>query len=50
MVRALGRANARNELVRVPGAAVPGVLAPTIFFLGLNGVFGNLIQLRWLTE
>jgi ABC transporter DrrB family efflux protein len=39
-------ARARNELVRVPGAAVPGVLAPTIFYLGLNGVFGNLIELR----
>jgi len=38
-------ARARNELVRVPGAAIPGVLAPTIFFLGLNGVFGALIQL-----
>ncbi|MBA2524131.1 MAG: hypothetical protein H0V25_12505, partial [Solirubrobacterales bacterium] len=25
-----------NELVRVPGAAIPGVLAPTIFFLGLT--------------
>jgi ABC-2 type transport system permease protein len=37
---------ARNEILRVPGAAIPGVLAPTIFFLGLNGVFGNLIQLR----
>jgi ABC-type multidrug transport system permease subunit len=37
---------ARNELVRVPGAAIPGVLAPTIFFLGLNGVFGALTQLR----
>jgi ABC transporter DrrB family efflux protein len=36
----------RNELLRVPGAAIPGVLAPTIFFLGLNGVFGNLTQLR----
>ena len=36
----------RNELIRVPGAAIPGVLAPTIFFLGLNGVFGNLVQLR----
>lgn len=24
---------------------MPGVLAPTIFFLGLNGVFGNLTQL-----
>jgi ABC-type multidrug transport system permease subunit len=36
---------ARNELLRVPGAAIPGVLAPTIFYLGLNGVFGNLIKL-----
>jgi ABC-type multidrug transport system permease subunit len=45
MIRAL-IARARNELVRVPGAAVPGVLAPTIFYLGLNGVFGNLIELR----
>jgi len=32
----------RNELLRVPGAAIPGVLAPTIFFLGLTAVFGNL--------
>ncbi|HEY1284689.1 MAG TPA: ABC transporter permease [Solirubrobacterales bacterium] len=39
-------ARARNELVRVPGAAIPGVLAPTIFFLGLNGVFGALTQLQ----
>jgi ABC-2 type transport system permease protein len=39
-------ARAKNELVRVPGAAIPGVLAPTIFFLGLNGVFGALIDLR----
>ncbi len=39
-------ARAENELVRVPGAAIPGVLAPTIFFLGLNGVFGALTQLR----
>jgi ABC-type multidrug transport system permease subunit len=36
----------KNELVRVPGAAIPGVLAPTIFFLGLNGVFGALTQLN----
>ncbi|HEX7278546.1 MAG TPA: ABC transporter permease [Solirubrobacterales bacterium] len=36
----------KNELIRVPGAAIPGVLAPTIFFLGLNGVFGALTQLR----
>ncbi len=44
-IRAL-MARSRNELVRVPGAAIPGVLAPTIFFLGLNGVFGALTQLR----
>jgi len=37
---------AKNELIRVPGAAIPGVLAPTIFFLGLNGVFGALTQLQ----
>jgi ABC-type multidrug transport system permease subunit len=37
---------AKNELVRVPGAAIPGVLAPTIFFLGLNGVFGALTHLN----
>jgi ABC-2 type transport system permease protein len=36
---------ARNELLRVPGAAIPAILAPTIFFLGLNGVFGNLTEL-----
>ncbi|MBW8058786.1 MAG: ABC transporter permease [Solirubrobacterales bacterium] len=40
---------AKNELLRVPGAAVPGVLAPTIFFLGLNGVFGSLTQLSGFT-
>ena len=39
-------ARSKNELVRVPGAAIPGVLAPTIFFLGLNGVFGALTHLR----
>ena len=42
-------ARSRNELLRVPGAAVPGVLAPTIFFLGLNGVFGSLTQLTGFT-
>lgn len=36
---------ARNELLRVPGAAIPGVLAPTIFFLGLTSVFGSLALL-----
>ena len=29
----------------MPGAAIPGVLAPTIFFLGLTAVFGNLTHL-----
>jgi ABC-2 type transport system permease protein len=42
-------ARARNELLRVPGAAIPGVLAPTIFFLGLNGVFGALTGLNGFT-
>src|SRR4051794_41945375 len=45
MIAAL-MARAKNELIRVPGAAIPGGLAPTIFFLGLNGVFGALTQLR----
>jgi ABC-type multidrug transport system permease subunit len=40
-VRALVR-RAANEILRVPGAAIPGVLAPTIFFLGLTSVFGAL--------
>ena len=44
-IKALVR-RALNEITRVPGAAIPGVLAPTIFFLGLNGVFGSLVQLR----
>ena len=44
-VTALVRRSA-NELVRVPGAAIPGVLAPTIFFVGLTSVFGNLTDQR----
>lgn len=44
-IRAL-MVRSKNELLRVPGAAIPGVLAPTIFFLGLNGVFGALTQLN----
>jgi ABC-type multidrug transport system permease subunit len=43
-VRALIR-RAANEILRVPGAAIPGVLAPTIFFLGLTSVFGALDHL-----
>jgi ABC-2 type transport system permease protein len=38
-----------NELVRVPGAAIPGVLAPTIFMLGLTSVFGKLTLLPGFT-
>jgi ABC-type multidrug transport system permease subunit len=44
-VTALVRRSA-NELMRVPGAAIPGVLAPTIFFVGLTSVFGNLTDQR----
>ncbi len=47
-VRALIR-RAANEILRVPGAAIPGVLAPTIFFLGLTAVFGNLTLLPGFT-
>lgn len=36
---------AMNEITRVPGAAIPGVLAPTIFFIGLTSVFGSLTLL-----
>lgn len=36
---------AGNEILRVPGAAIPGVLAPAIFFLGLTSVFGHLTRL-----
>ena len=45
VVRAL-TSRALNEIVRVPGAAIPGVLAPTIFFLGLSSVFGAAAHLR----
>lgn len=34
-----------NEVVRVPGAAIPAVLAPAIFLLGLTAVFGKLTLL-----
>jgi ABC-2 type transport system permease protein len=37
---------AANEILRVPGAAIPGVLAPAIFFVGLFSVFGHLTQLK----
>jgi len=44
MIWALAR-RALNEITRVPGAAVPGVLAPTIFMVGLSGVFGQAARL-----
>ena len=45
-IRALVR-RALNEILRVPGAAIPGVLAPTIFMLGLSTVFGNASHLSF---
>ena len=47
-IRALVR-RALNEIFRVPGAAIPGILAPTIFFLGLTSVFGSLTLLPGFT-
>ena len=44
MVLALVR-RALNEIFRVPGAAIPGILAPSIFFLGLTSVVGSLTLL-----
>ncbi len=34
-----------NEVIRVPGAAIPGIAAPTLFLLGLTAVFGKLTLL-----
>src|ERR671914_1975573 len=48
VIRTLIR-RAANEILRVPGAAIPGVLAPTIFFLGLTAVFGGLTNLPGFT-
>jgi ABC-2 type transport system permease protein len=42
-IRALAR-RALNEILRVPGAALPGIVAPTIFMLGLSSVFGNAVH------
>jgi ABC-2 type transport system permease protein len=36
---------ALNEITRVPGAALPGVIAPTIFLVGMSGVFGEAARL-----
>ncbi|MCW3040995.1 MAG: hypothetical protein JWM31_2900 [Solirubrobacterales bacterium] len=48
VIRALVR-RALNEILRVPGAAIPGVLAPTIFMLGLSSVFGEASSLPGFT-
>ncbi len=47
-VRTIGAMMRRsaNELLRVPGAALPGILAPTVFFVGLGSVFGGLTGLE----
>jgi len=37
------------EVIRVPGAAIPGALAPTLFLLGLTATFGNLTKLPGFT-
>ncbi|MGB0872423.1 MAG: ABC transporter permease [Solirubrobacterales bacterium] len=34
-----------NEILRVPGASLPGVIAPTIFMLGTYSVFGKIASL-----
>jgi ABC-2 type transport system permease protein len=48
IVLALAR-RATNEIFRVPGAALPGVIAPTIFMLGLAAVFGRASRLPGFT-
>ncbi len=40
---------ALNEVIRVPGAAIPGIAAPTLFLLGLTAVFGKLTLLPGFT-
>jgi len=45
MIAALMR-RGLNEILRVPGGALPGVLAPTIFMLGLSAVFGQAARLE----
>ena len=43
-IRALVR-RALNEVLRVPGGAIPGILSPTLFMIGLSGVYGAASQL-----
>ena len=35
-----------NEVVRVPGAAMPSVVAPTLLLLGLTAAFGRITDVR----
>jgi ABC transporter DrrB family efflux protein len=35
-----------NEVIRVPGGAVPGIIAPTLFLVGLTAAFGKLTDVR----
>ena len=44
-IRALTRRTI-NELIRTPTGAVPGILAPTIFMLGLSAVFSAAANIR----
>jgi ABC-2 type transport system permease protein len=44
VILALSR-RALNEILRVPGASIPGVLAPAIFLIGISGVFGEVARL-----
>ena len=44
-IRRAGPAGRATRSSGCPGAAIPGVLAPTIFFLGLTSVFGSLTLL-----
>ena len=39
-----------NEILRVPGGALPGVIAPTVFMLGTASVFGDLSRLPGYTS
>lgn len=41
---------ALNEITRVPAAAIPGVLAPTIFMVGLSSVFGKAANVPGFPE
>jgi len=38
-----------NEILRVPGAAIPGILAPSLFMCGLTAAFGELTDLPGFT-